>query len=303
MFDRTIASWRRHGLGFWETLNGLRRGFRRNHLDAFSAQYAYYGLLVIPPALILLIRAASELPWEGLLETLIQGANDSLPAQARDIIVAQIQDMRSDRSDSLLYMALAVFTVAGLRLVRTVGSGLNAAYGVQESRPWWQRWTLTFLLVITAFLAILTALALMVAGADVESFLVGHLDLPALSGALGHALRWTTAVGLVLLSASTIYWIVPNVRASWVLLSPGSLFAAAGWIGLSTGFRIYKDNFNRFNETYGALGGVIVLLAWLYLSGAALFLGGQLQALLYRAAEREREAEEAAASLDGEGAG
>lgn len=288
MFERTVEAWRRHGLGPWETLTLVNRGFRRNHLDARSAQYAYYALLVIPPVLILVIRAASHLPWEGLLDTLIQGADESLPAQARDVVVGQIRDMRSDRSDTLLYMAIAVFAFAGWRLVGTIGRGLNSAFGVEESRPWWMRWTISVVLVLAAFLLLLFGLVLMVAGGDLEQFFVENLELPSVAAFMAGGLHWITVVPLMLLAASTIYWIVPSVQLRWVPLAPGSVFAATAWIGLSTLFRVYKDNFNRFNETYGALGGVIVLLAWLYLSGAALFLGGQINAVLYRARGRSQ---------------
>jgi len=276
-------------MGIWEAFTRIRKGFRRNHLDARSAQYAYYGLLVIPPVLILLIRAASELPWEGLLDTLIQGANDSLPIAARDIIVDQIRDMRSDSSDSMLYMALAVFALAGWHLVRTIGSGLNSAYGVRESRPWWMRWTISIVLVLTAFLAVITAMVLTVAGGDLQAFVAIELDAPAVAAFMSGPLSWMLISVLMLVAAATIYWIVPSVKLRWVPLAPGSLFATCAWILLSTGFRVYKDNFNRFNETYGALGGVIVLLAWLYLSGAALFLGGQINAVFYAARQAARE--------------
>ena len=291
MFERTRESWRRPGLSLWEAYTRTRKGFRRNHLDARSAQYAYYGLLVIPPVLILLIRAASELPWEGMLETLIKGANDSLQVAARDIIVGQIRDMRSDSSDSMLYMASAVFALAGWHLVRTIGGGLNSAFGVRESRPWWMRWTLSIVLVLTAFLAMVGGMVLTVAGDDLQDFVAMDLESPALAAFMGGTLGWALIGLLMLVAAATIYWILPSVKLRWVPLAPGSLFATGAWIALSTGFRIYKDNFNKFNETYGALGGVIVLLAWLYLSGAALFLGGQINAVLYHARERAQAAE------------
>jgi len=289
LFERTVDSWRHHGLGPWRALTQIHKGFRRNHLDARSAQYAYYALLIITPVLILVIRAAAHLPWEGLLETLIQGADDSLPAQARDVIVGQIRDMRSDNSDTMFYMAIAVFAFAGWRLVDTIVGGLNSAFGVEESRPWWMRWTLSIVLVVAAFLLLLLALVLMVAGGDLQDFFAVELDLPAVAAFMDGYLHWLLVSVLVLLASSTIYWIVPSVKLRWVPLAPGSVFAAVAWVALSSGFRVYKENFNRFNGTFGALGGVILLLAWLYLSGAALFLGGQINAVLYRAAQRARE--------------
>ena len=70
-------------------------------------------------------------------------------------------------------------------------------------------------------------------------------------------------------------------------MSPGSLFATTGWVVVTQGFRIYVENFARYNETYGALGGVVVLLIWLYLTGSLLLAGGQINAVIHCAAEKK----------------
>jgi membrane protein len=89
----------------------------------------------------------------------------------------------------------------------------------------------------------------------------------------------------MLLATSVIYWLIPGTKVRWHAVSPGSLFATTGWVGVTQGFRIYVENFARYNETYGALGGVVVLLVWLYLTGSLLLAGGQINAVIHRAAE------------------
>lgn len=284
MFARTADRWRLHRLSPWKALTQIVRGFNRNHLDARSAQYAYYGFLVIPPALILLLRLLSNLPWEGLLDRFIAGASDSLPGQIRDVLLGQIQDLRTDRSDTLLWMAVAVFALASARLMRTIGRGLNGSFEVEETRPIWRRWTISLAVVGGAFLLLVSSLALVLAGPDLHHLFAEDMRIPALSPLLADGTRWILLCALVLLASSLMYWTIPNVRRRWAPLAPESVFASLAWLALSYGFRIYVDNFNRFNETYGALGGVILLLAWLYLSGAVLFLGGQIGAVLHRAA-------------------
>jgi len=283
MFARTAERWRLNGLGPWRAFRQVLEGYRRNHLDARSAQYAYYGFLVIPPALILLIRALSKLPWKGLLDGLILGTSDTLPGKIRDLLLGQIQDLRSERSSTLLWMALAVFALASGRLMRTILRGLSSSFEVQETRPLWRRWTVSLALVGGAFLLLVSSLVLMLAGPDLQHVFAQDLHLPALSALLASGTRWILICGLVLLASSLIYWSLPNVHRPWAPLAPESVFASLSWLALSAGFRVYVENFNRFNETYGALGGVILLLAWLYLSGAVLFVGGQIAAVLYHA--------------------
>ena len=85
------------------------------------------------------------------------------------------------------------------------------------------------------------------------------------------------------LSTSAVYSLVPNVKLPWYWFSPGSVFAVVGWILTSQGFRIYVENFANYNTTYGALGGVIVLMVWLNLTGAVLLMGGQINGVIHRA--------------------
>jgi len=284
VFTRTAERWRLHGLSPWRAFRQVLDGFKRNNLDARSAQYAYYGFLLLPPALILIIRALSNLAWEGVLERLVQGASDSLPGKIRDLLLSQIQDLRSDRSDTLLWMAVAVFAWATGSMMRTIIRALNGSFEVKETRPIWQRWTVSLVVVGGAFLLLVFSLALMLIGPDLQRIFAEYLHVPGISALLAEGTRWVLVCVMVLLASSLIYWAIPCVRRRWAPLAPESVFASMVWLGLSHGFRVYVENFNRFNETYGALGGVILLLAWLYLSGAVLFLGGQIGAVLHRAA-------------------
>ena len=82
---------------------------------------------------------------------------------------------------------------------------------------------------------------------------------------LSKATRWTIVCLAVLLSTSIIYWLAPSVKQRWSPWSLGCLVATGGWVLISLGLQIYMVNFGRYNEVYGALGGVVVLMLWFYL--------------------------------------
>ena len=98
------------------------------------------------------------------------------------------------------------------------------------------------------------------------------------------------AVGFLLIFTSTIYYLVPAHGLPWHWFSPGTIFAVLGWIVASQGFRFYVGHYARYNQIYGALGGVIAMLLWLYLTGAILLIGAQINGIIYEAVKKSASA-------------
>jgi membrane protein len=100
--------------------------------------------------------------------------------------------------------------------------------------------------------------------------------------------KWPVILLVVITMLALLYWAAPNVkhpRFRWI--SPGSVAGVLLWLAASAGFAIYVANFSSYNKTYGALGGVIVFLVWLWISNIAVLLGAELNA----EAERGRQIE------------
>ena len=83
-----------------------------------------------------------------------------------------------------------------------------------------------------------------------------------------------------MLAVALIYWIAPNIDVPFRFISPGSVAFTAVWLLTAVAFGIYVANFGSYNKTYGTLGGVVVLLTWLYLSNVMLLLGAEINATL-----------------------
>ena len=100
--------------------------------------------------------------------------------------------------------------------------------------------------------------------------------------------QWPILLGGLLVAFATLLYLGPDVdHPKWVLLTPGSLVAAALWIAASGLFAVYTATFSSYNKTWGSLSAVIVMLTWLWLTANALLLGAEINAELERAGSVE----------------
>ena len=279
--------WRLGGLSVWSVIKQSFRGFKAHHLDARSAQFAFYSMLALAPLLILIVMSIAHMPLEGVTESFVAAAKKGLPPDAVKLIErqiadveAQIRDIQAKSNVGLVLLALMLMSVAGSRVFLTIGAGLDVAYGVAERRHFWKSGGVALLLTIGVFLMLLIAMVLLVVGPLIVEFVTSRID-----ALRGHVLfsvgvRWGVACAFMLIATSVIYWLVPTTKVRWYFVSPGSVFATVGWVALTQGFRLYVENVARYNETYGALGGVVIMLMWLYMTGALLLMGGEVNSVI-----------------------
>jgi membrane protein len=161
----------------------------------------------------------------------------------------------------------------------------NAIYDMPEGRPIWKtlpvRVGLT--LVLLLLLAVSTIAVVLTGGlAEKVGDVVGLGDTAV---TVWDYAKWPVLLVIVSFMFALLYWAAPNVKQPgfrWV--SPGGVLAVIGWIIASAAFAFYVGNFGSYNETYGALGGVVVFLVWLWISNIMILLGAEFNAEL----ERER---------------
>ncbi len=281
---RTARLWRFGGLSVWQLVVRSVRGYRANHFDARSAQFAYYSMLALFPLLILLLAALAHLPVVGVLDNALDAADRALPPDAYQLLDRQIRDIQDSSTAKVLIAALGVLAIAGSQIFLTISEGLNRAYAVVESRRFWQVYGLAFLMTVAASLLILVELVLMIVGPMLSSWLSSSkIAVPYLNAVLRSGVRWGVVCACLWLATTAVYNMAPSIKLPWYWFSPGSAFAVVGWVVASQGFRLYVEDFATYNTTYGALGGVIVLMVWLNLTGAVLLMGGQINSVIHHA--------------------
>jgi membrane protein len=285
-----LGLWRFGGLPIWKVAWQTSAGFRDNHLGARCAQFAFYSMLVLAPMLILIIGGVSKLPVSGSIDHLLESLGRNLPQNVNlfELIQSQIKDIQATRSASLMMVSVVILGFSGSRLFLTMGEGLNAAYGVPVRHLRWRLRGKSLLFTAAVVPLLLLLMVALVVGPSAVTWFYQALDIPLEASFVAHAVRWTlVTLGLWLFTAAIHSWI-PSARQPWYWLSPGTVFTVVGWIVASQGFRFYVENFAFYNQTYGALGGVIVLMIWLYMTGAVLLTGGQLNSVIYKAAKQGR---------------
>jgi membrane protein len=265
---------------------------RRTVVDTFAdgcpglaAQLAFYFLLGLFPALLFAIALLFLLPIEPALEPLLARLDAVLPRDVLLLVRHQLDQLTQGASGGILTFGIAGALWSSSSAMTAIITALNRAYDIDESRPWWHQRALA--IGLTAGLAIfaVTAFVLVVGGTDLAAWVAAQWGLGTLFEQVWRFVQWPVVLLLIVFAVDLVYFFAPNAQTKWVWLTPGSLLATALWLLASIGFKTYVQNFSNFAAVYGAIGGVIVLMLWFYLSGFALLLGAELNAEIDRAIE------------------
>jgi membrane protein len=272
------------GRGWWAALKRTFKEFREDNLTDWAAALTYYSVLAIFPALIVLVSILG-LVGESATQPLIDNLGAVAPGPAKEIFTNAIENLQGDRGAAGVLFIIgilgALWSASGY--VAAFMRASNSIYDMPEGRPIWKTLPVRVVLtLILLFLLAITTLAVVLTGGIAER--VG--DVIGLGGTAVDAwniAKWPVLLIVVSFMFALLYWAAPNVKQPgfrWV--SPGGIVAVVGWLIASAAFAFYVGNFGSYNKTYGALGGVIVFLVWLWISNIVILLGAEFNAELER---------------------
>ena len=264
--------------GWWDILMRLKSAVGENHLSLTAAGVAFYGLLAIFPALAATVSLWGLLADPAQIEQEIAGTSSILPGEASAIILDQVRAIAGNAGAGMTFatvfgLLFAIYSAS--KGVNALMEGLNIIYGETEKRGIVTLYLTALALTVGAIAVVILAIGVVI----VVPAVVAAVGLDGLVGSNITLLRWPVMALVVLFALAVLYRIAPS-RADprWQWVSWGALLATLLWIAASVGFSFYVSHFANYNETYGALGGVIILLMWLWLSAFAVLLGAQLNA-------------------------
>jgi membrane protein len=253
-----------------------------------AAALSYYFLFALFPTLLFLTALLGLMPEPALLDHLLGYAARVLPPDAMSLLRALTGEVVRGAGGELISVGVLGALWGASRGVRSIITALNVVYDVQRPRPWWRRQVVSVVLTVTFCLFTLTGLLLLIFGERIGRELADWAGLGALFAASWSVLHWVAVIVLLVTAMDLVYYLAPAVRHRWHWLTPGAAFALTAWLAASLGLRLYVTHVGDYNATYGSIGGVILLLLWLYVTGAALLVGAQINAVIAGAGSARR---------------
>ncbi len=260
----------------WRTVDDISR----KHLLQMAAAMAYYFVLAIFPALILLSAVVAYLPVQGGFDQVMRMIASFVPEDGMRVIrhvMAQV--VTPNRATLLSFGILGTLWTSSGGFASAI-EGLNMAYEVEEGRPFWLTRPLAVGLTFLVGALFLIALAVMIVGPNFGEFLAAKAGVSTLFAVAWPYIHWGVSVAFTVLAVEFLYYIAPNVKQRFWATLPGALLSVGAWIALSYVLGIYFRTFGHFSKTYGSLGAMIALMVWLYWNAVVMLLGAELNCQL-----------------------
>lgn len=273
--------------GWKDVLLRVRDEMKDDRVSMVAASVAFYAMLAVFPALIALISLYGLVANPADVQAHMSSLASMLPADARSVVEEQLTSIVA-QSRGGVGLGLAVSILGALWVasggMRAVMEATNVAYDEQESRGFVRLRLRALLLTLAAIVFVLVALF-------AAAVLPVIFDTVGLGDTLRSALaiaRWPLLAMLAIVALSALYRYAPaRDLPRWRWVSWGSVVATLLWLAATALFSLYVSRFGNYNETYGALGGVIILMLWLYITAFAVLLGAELNAELEHQTKRD----------------
>lgn len=273
--------------GWRNVLRHLYQEIGRDRLLALAAAVAFYSLLALFPAITAAVSLYALFADPGTISSHLSLLAGIIPSAVLDIVGDEITRVAAQSNGKLTFgfvfgLMLALWSAnAGMK---ATFDALNVIYDEAERRGFFRLNLASLLMTFGAVVGMLASVTIVIVFPVVMLF----VGLPGNSDAWLHVLRWPATFVLAVLSLAVLYRYGPSRKAKRRWFTVGSVFAALAWIAVSSTYSWYLANFANYNATYGALGAVIGLLMWMWLSTVVVFVGAELDCELERATASAR---------------
>jgi membrane protein len=269
--------------GWREVLASAMRHMRVDRVTVAAGAFAYRWFLSIFPTIIALLGVASlvSMPRSTAVD-LIHGVERALPSGAAQVFTAAIRQatLSSSRHLTATVLASLVALWSAISGMVIVEQGLGMAYGVARDRSFLGKRRMGLVLLVVGIILGGGASALTVFGSSIGDSIRHSAPVTGVAfEAAWNIVRWIVALILINLLVTMLYYLAPNRKSPrWRWTSSGAIVATVLWAIVSFGFSLYTSDFSSYDKTYGAFAGVAILVFWLYLTGLAILVGGEVNA-------------------------
>ncbi len=258
------------------------------NINSRAAEVAFYLLLSLFPFLLFTISAVVFIPVI-YLNRYINILGSLIPTSAFVVLDGLIRSVIGNRSIKLLISSFFLATWSMSKGVKSLIRGINRSYGVNENRSFFKVLFISIIFSIMLLFLILISMILLIGGEKIGTFAFDLIGLDKYFIYIWNILRYSVGILFVITILVVLYTVTPNTKIRTRDSVPGSIFATFLWIIVTYSYSFYVNNFSNYDVIYGSLGGVIVLITWLYLSSWTILAGSEVNArLLYKKRSRTK---------------
>ena len=288
---KRASAWRLGGLSPLDLGRRVWREIGDDEVTERAAGLSYYFLFALFPALLFLTALLGFLPVSGLQERLIAYLRDVMPPDAASTLERTLTEVLTQRRSGLVSLGLLVTLWASSNGMMSLMQTMNIVNDGTEGRSWWKRRLIAIVLTVTFAGLIVAALALMVFGPVIGKVVAQWFGLGEVFTRVWNVVNLPVVIACALLGIELTYYLAPAGDRPWRWVTPGGTLALAGWLAMSYGLRVWVGHFTNYSATYGSIGGVILLMLWLYLTSVVFLVGAEIDAEIEAAARVPKKAE------------
>jgi membrane protein len=282
--------WKPKGISVRGLAGRVWAEIKKDDVFGNAAKLSYYFLLALFPLLIFLTSVIGLVVGSGtgIRHAMFNYLSRVMPGSAFQLIDATIREINNASGGGKLSFGLLAALWAASHGMGAITQALNTAYDVKETRPWWKQRAVAVGLTVVLAVLIILALAIVFGGGKLVDHFTVSYGLSAGFSITWKILQWPVALAFMLLAFALIYYFAPDLYdQDWKWITPGSVLGVSLWLLASFAFKAYLHFFDSYSKTYGSLGAVIVLMLWLYLTGLAILIGGELNSEIENVAARK----------------
>lgn len=261
-------------------LTQLGKELLDDRIDDVGAMMAYYAILALFPMLVFVLTLSMLVVDADTIHQGVSIVTRAMPESTRQMIAGRVQAFIDTAGAGFAVGSAAIALWGASRGTVALANALNLIFDKVETRPWWRRQLLAIGVTLSVAVVVVLALALLVVGPHAGHWLADRFGLGGAFDTAWGIGRWVGAGLLVMIVWAVLYKLLPNTDVPFRIFTPGAFVGVLLWLGISAAFGAYLEHFNRYETTYGALGGGIIFLTWLWLSNIAILFGAEVNDVL-----------------------
>lgn len=276
--------------GWKDVVFRVKNQVAKDRVDLLAAGVAFYGLLALFPAITAVIAISGLLIEPSRIVAQLNSFSGLMPEEVITIITKQAAAVTGSRQGGLGFTAIIGLLIAFYSASKGTASliqGLNVAYDEEETRGFIERLLVTFALTLMLIAGVICGLTATLAMPTILAF----VDKGPAVAMFFNAALWLGLISLTIVGLSVLYRFAPSRHTpEWQWTSVGAVVGCLVWIAASAGFAFFVSNFSYYNQSFGALAGVVVLLIWFWISAYIILIGAELNAELVAQARADTSA-------------